>query len=106
MPCARALTRVNAASAQPSKVFDAPKPEIGMSAGDDKGTRSGDPGLETLRRKGLRFECPVCRSNEFKAVFYHLHDGKTVKASFYRCAGCDFGFTNPETFFKPLAGPQ
>jgi hypothetical protein len=80
--------------------------EVGMSGADDQGGRSGEAGFEALLRKGLRFDCPVCHCDRFNAVFYHLHDGKTVKASFYRCAGCDFGFTNPEMFFKPLAGRQ
>jgi hypothetical protein len=44
------------------------------------------------------FDCPVCRSNQFAPVQYRMSDGTLRRGSFYRCAKCDFGFTDPAMF--------
>ena len=58
--------------------------------------------VDALARKGLLFDCPVCHSNRFCLISYTLHDGRRLMSSFYRCGECDFGFTHPEMFAKPL----
>ena len=57
--------------------------------------------VDLLPREGMHFDCPVCHSSRFCLVFYELHDGRRMKASFYHCSACDFAFTHPDIFLKP-----
>ncbi len=46
------------------------------------------------------FDCPVCHAGSYVRLPYKLPDGSQRQGTFYRCTGCDFGFTDPPMFRK------